>query len=290
MASGLPVRFIVGGAATAILAYLLVVGAVYSIQRELIFPRRFIDAVPFQHLVGPQFERVALTTRDGETLKAYWKPPVGEAPVIVAFHGNGSLPEPMAARFGRAPWADAGFGVLAFAYRGYPGSTGRPSERGLIEDGETALLFAQQRAPGSPIVLHGYSLGTGVAVAISERHESLGLVLEAPFSSLPDVVRMTMPLLPGFLMHDQFVSHQRIAGSQAQVIIVIHGDQDRIVPVGLGRRLFASAPHGEFLAVMGADHMSLLGQRDLDIIQLLSHGYPIDMEDITDEQIAMAPE
>ncbi|WP_164730382.1 alpha/beta hydrolase [Pelagibacterium montanilacus] len=243
------------------------------------FPRRYVNPAPFQTMVGPEFERVVLVTIDGESLKAYWKPPTGNAPVIIAFHGNGSLPEPMAARFGQAPWAEAGFGVLAFAYRGYPGSTGRPSETGLIEDGESALRFVRDRAPASPVVLHGYSLGSGVAVAISERHDSLGLVLEAPFSSLPDVVATTIPFLPGFLMHDTFVSQQRIARSRAAYIIVTHGDHDQVVPPSLGQRLFASAPHGQFLPVIGANHYSLLGKRDGDIVDILTNGYPADGND-----------
>jgi uncharacterized protein len=262
----------------AVVAYALVVTAVYAVQREIVFPRRFVNPAPFLALVGDQFERLTLETSDGEFLKAYWKPPVGDAPVIVSFHGNGSVPERLAMRFGRGVWADAGFGVLTFAYRGYPGSTGFPTEMGLIEDGETAIRFVQSHAPANPVVIHGYSLGTGVAVAVSERHKSLGLFLEAPFSSLPDVVSVNLPFLPNFLMQDTFASQRRIVASQATTIVISHGEQDRIVPAMLGRRLHASAPHGRFIAIMEADHMSLLGLRDAEILEMLSNGYPIEDE------------
>lgn len=258
----------------AAIVYALVVGTVYAFQREMVFPRRFVNAIPFQAMLGEEFERLTIVTADGESLKAYWKPPEDGAPVVVSFHGNGSVPEPLAARFGRAPWSEAGFGVLAFAYRGYPGSTGTPSEHGLIEDGEAAMRFVHERAAGHPVVLHGHSLGTGVAVAMSERHRTLGLVLEAPFSSLPDVVSVMMPFLPGFLMLDTFVSQRRIAGSQAEAIIVTHGERDPVIPAVLGRRLFAAAPHGLFLDIVDADHMSLLGVRDAEIVDILANGYP----------------
>lgn len=253
----------------AVGGYAVFIGGVYAVQREIVFPRHFLNAAPFLSMVGGDFEHITLETADGEQLKAYWKPPVGLAPVVVTFHGNGSLPEPLAVRFGSAPWSDAGYGVLSFAYRGYPGSTGTPTEAGLLLDGEAALAFVAERAPLNPIVLHGHSLGTGVAVAMSARHPSLALVLEAPFSSLPDVVAATMPYLPGFLMQDRFPSVQRITESQAQTIIVTHGVRDRIVPFSLGQRLFDSAPRGTFLAVNEADHLTIRGIRDGEILDLL---------------------
>lgn len=261
-------------AAVVLLIYGLVIAFAYAFQREMVFPRRFVNAVPFQAMVGPDFERIVLETSDGERLKGYFKPPLADSPVIVAFHGNGSVPEPMAVRFGNPPWADAGFGVLTFAYRGYPGSTGQPSEEGLLLDAEAAIAFARQRAPASRLVLMGHSLGTGVAVAMSERHPSLSLVLEAPFSSLPDVVAATMPFLPGQLLHDTFLSSRRIATTQAGTLIIVHGERDTVIPAFLGRRLFAAAPHGVFMSVEDADHLNLRGVRDREILDIVLNGYP----------------
>ncbi|WP_417584597.1 alpha/beta hydrolase [Pelagibacterium sp.] len=266
---------LVGGLVLAsLLLYVLLVTVAYTFQREMVFPRRFVNATPFAAMVGADFERVTLDTSDGEKLKAYFKPPINGAPMIVAFHGNGSVPEPQAVRFGSAPWANTGFGILSFAYRGYPGSTGTPSEDGLLIDAEAAIAYAQKHAPGSPLVFVGHSLGTGVAVAMSERYPSQALVLEAPFSSLPDVVAATMPFLPGQLMQDTFFSARRIAGSQADSIIVVHGERDTVVPAFLGRRLFAAAPHGVFISVEDADHLNLRGMRDTEIVKLVLNGYP----------------
>lgn len=267
-------RLIGGIALASLLVYAFVVLVAYTFQREMVFPRRFVNAAPFAAMVGPDFERLTLETSDGERLKAYFKPPTGHAPVIVAFHGNGSVPEPIAVRFGTNPWADAGFGVLTFAYRGYPGSTGEPSEAGLLLDAEAAIAYARERAPSSPMVFYGHSLGTGVAVAMSERHPSQALVLEAPFSSLPDVVAATMPFLPGQLMRDTFFSARRIAGTQAETVVIVHGERDTVVPAFLGRRLYSAAPHGIFMAVEDADHLSLRGMRDTEIFTLVLDGYP----------------
>lgn len=270
----------------ALLAYGLVIAFAYVFQREMVFPRHFVNDAPFQTMVGNELERLTITTADGQKLKAYWKPPADGAPVIISFHGNGSVPEPLAVRFSRQPWADAGFGVLAFAYRGYPGSTGTPTEEGLIADGEAMIDFVRQEAPRSPLVLHGHSLGTGVAVAMAERHETKALVLEAPFSSLPDVVALTMPLLPGQLMLDTFFSQRRIANAQTETIVIVHGEKDTVVPAALGRRLFSAAPHGVFLSVETADHLSLRGMKDPQIFDLVVNGYPPEPE--PEEELADA--
>jgi alpha-beta hydrolase superfamily lysophospholipase len=155
-----------------------------AFQRMIIYPSWTID---FEQATKRPFAKGLMqgtvTTNDGEMLKAYWKPPAPGMPVIITFHGNAATPQPYANRFGGKPWADRGYGVLAVAYRGYPGSTGEPSEHGLLEDGRAAYDFARKQAPHSQIVVHGHSLGSGVAVGISSERRVLAVILDAPFTS-----------------------------------------------------------------------------------------------------------
>ncbi len=100
---------------------------------------------------------------------------------MIYFQGNA---EGLSARVNRFTWLTAdGAGLLALAYRGYGGSTGKPSEQGLILDAGAAYDFARARYPAKRIVLFGESLGTGVAVALASEHEIGALILDAPFSS-----------------------------------------------------------------------------------------------------------
>src|SRR2546426_7758134 len=80
----------------------------------------------------PQAEEIVLDTADGERVIVWHLAPRGEAPVVLYFHGNGGALRYRAARF-RALTAD-GAGLIALSYRGYGGSTGRPTEAGLIDD------------------------------------------------------------------------------------------------------------------------------------------------------------
>src|SRR5688500_16741661 len=143
--------------------YLGIGALMYFAQRSLMyFPERVRTAPAAAGL--PQAEEVTLETADGERVLAWHVPPRGDKPVVLYFHGNGGSLRLRVDRFKRLT-AD-GTGLLALSYRGYAGSTGTPTEAGLIEDGRAAYAFAAERYPGR-IVAWGESLGSGVAIALA---------------------------------------------------------------------------------------------------------------------------
>ena len=99
----------------------------------------------------PEAQEISLATRDRETVIVWYVPPRGEKPVALYFPGNGGAPCHRVARF-RAVIAD-GNGLITLSYRGYGGSTGTPTEAGLIADAEAAYAFASARYPAERIVL-----------------------------------------------------------------------------------------------------------------------------------------
>ena len=117
----------------------------------------------------------------------------------------------------------------------------RPSEAGLIEDARAAYDFARAQHPDAKVVLWGESLGTGVAVAIAAEKDVAAVVLEAPYTSTADIAFATYPFIPvRLLMKDQFRSDERIGKVKAP-LLMLHGAQDRIIPLSYGERLFALA-------------------------------------------------
>jgi fermentation-respiration switch protein FrsA (DUF1100 family) len=141
---------------------------------------------------------------------AWHVPPRGEKPVVLYFHGNGGALRNRVDRF-RALIAD-GNGLVALSYRGYGGSTGRPTETGLIADAEAAYAFAAEHYPAERIVLWGESLGSGIAVALGAGHRVGRIVLEGSFTSAADVGARAYRFLPvRLLMKDQFRSDLQIA-------------------------------------------------------------------------------
>lgn len=227
-----------------------------------IFQRR-LQYFPDRRLVDPAqagmsgVEDLRLTTNDGETLIAWYLPAKDGHPLILYFHGNGGALVDRVPRF-RA-LAASGYGLLAISYRGYGGSTGSPSQKGLMEDGETAYLEARARGnDGDHIVLMGESLGTGVAIALAATHEAAALVLDSPYSSAVEVAAAHYPIFPvNSLMFDRFRS-DLVIGDVHIPVLVLHGDEDDVIPINLARRLFDLANEPKtFMLVSGGKHLVL---------------------------------
>ena len=221
-----------------IVAYGGIVGVMYLAQRSLMYVPDIARASPVAAGL-PQAEELTLTTADNERLVAWHVAPRSDSsPVILYLQGNGGALRHRADRF--AQLVQSGFGVVAISYRGFGGSTGSPSETGLLLDADAAYAFCTDRYPAERIVVWGESLGTGVAVALASKQRLGRLILEAPFTSAADVARLNYPLIPvSLLMKDQFRSDARV-GSITAPTLVLHGGFDRVVPIAFGERLYAA--------------------------------------------------
>src|SRR6185437_13025554 len=163
--------------------YLCGLIALFVMQRSLIFPIPPVGCSSPASAGFPQAEEHVLTTSDGEKVIVWHVPAKPGHPVVLFFHGNGDFLAGRVARF-RGITAD-GTGLVALSYRGYAGSTGTPSEQGLLNDAAAACAFTAERYKANQIVVWGFSLGTGVAVAVD--HPIGTLILEAPYTSIADV-------------------------------------------------------------------------------------------------------
>src|SRR6185312_5291019 len=130
---------------------------------------------------------------------------------------------------------------VALSYRGYAGSTGSPSEGGLLQDAATAYAFTLARYSADRIVVWGFSLGTGVAVALAADQPVGKLILEASYTSIVDVAASNLQFVPvRLLMRDRFHSDERIARVGVPLLIM-PGGRDLTIPVSFGERLFTLA-------------------------------------------------
>ena len=242
----------------ALVFYCGLVALVYVAQRTLqYFPESFRTAPAAVGL--PEAEEVVLDTADGERVIVWHVPPRGENPVVLYFHGNGASLRWRIERF-RALTAD-GTGLLALSYRGYGGSSGSPTEAGLMNDASATYAFAAARYSPERIVLWGESLGSGVAVPLAAEKPVGHVILQSPFTSAADVGAAAYWFLPvRLLMKDQYRSDLHI-GKVAAPVLVMHGDRDNVVPIALGERLYAmiNAPK-RFVRFPGVGHNDLGAQ------------------------------
>lgn len=222
-----------------VLVYAGGLAALFLQQRSFLFPIPPVARIAPAAAGFPQAEEHVLDTADGEKVVVWYVPAKPGRPVVLYFHGNGDY---LAGFFGRFRELIAdGTGIVALSYRGYFGSSGSPSEQGLLKDAAAAYAFTAARYSPDKIVVWGFSLGTGVAVALAAEQPVGKLILEAAFTSIADIAAAAYPIFPVRLaMRDPFYSDRRIA--QVRVpLLMMHGAQDPIIPIASGEGLFALA-------------------------------------------------
>lgn len=236
--------------------YVALVGALYLFQRSFVFQPHGTHNPPAE-LGLDAVNVVTHTTADGTELYGWHAGPAPGRPSVLYFHGNAGNISMRVESFRKI--LDSGLGLLAMSYRGYAGSGGKPTEDALLSDGLELFDWLSER--GAPIVLYGESLGSGVAIYVASEREAAAVVLEAPYTAAVDIARATYPWVPvGLLMHDQFLSRERI-GRVAEPVLILHGADDAIVPVDHGRRMFELASEPKRLEVMeGVGHIGLWEQ------------------------------
>ncbi len=243
-------------AVAAVSVYLGGLALLYFKQRDLLFPIPPVGRTTPEAAGFPEAEEHFLATADGEKIVAWHVPARQGCPVVLFFHGNGDFLAGRVSRF-KAITAD-GTGLVAASFRGYAGSTGRPSEAGLSQDAEAAYAFTAARYKANRIVAWGFSLGSGVAVALAAKHPVAKLILESPYTSTAEVAAALLPIAPvGLLMRDQFHSDQRI-GKVTAPVLIMHGSDDPAIPIRFGERLFALANEPkQFVRLGGGGHENL---------------------------------
>jgi len=213
----------------ALLGYCAFLTYIYLNQRNLIYlpDKNSPDQIASN---AGDMQQITLHTEDGLELFAWYKAAKNNLKTIVYFHGN-------AGHIGHRvplirPYLDAGYGVLLVEYRGYGSNPGIPSEQGLYEDARAAMnyLLTHQVKPNQ-IVLFGESLGTAVAIQMATEFPIAILVLRSPYTSLSDVAAYHYKFLPvRWLLKDRYESINLISQVHAP-LLVIHGLQDKIIPV-----------------------------------------------------------
>jgi fermentation-respiration switch protein FrsA (DUF1100 family) len=224
----------------AAVVYALVGFVVFFGQRKLMyFPDRARTLPAEVGLAG--VEERTIETPDGMRVVAWYGRAQPGRPTLLYFHGNGGSLANRAPRIAR--FMDEGWGVYMMTYRGYGGSTGAPSEAANVADARLAYAaLVNEGVRPTSIIVYGESLGSGIAVRIAAELPVGGVILDAPYTSIVDVAAQAYPFLPVRLfLLDRYESARSIAGIKAPLLI-LHGERDGVVPVGMGRELARLAP------------------------------------------------
>lgn len=215
------------------------------IENSFIFyPQRAFDFSP--ESFGLAYEDAYFKTEDGEKLHGWFFPGEKTHPVILHFHGNaGNISHRLDLV---QPFLRKGLSVFLFDYRGFGKSEGRPSEKGLYQDGMAAYDYLVQKQGNLPgqVVLHGHSIGAAVAVEVALTKSVKSVILESAFTSTRGMAKtiplffLLSPFLPANYNNLEKVPRLRVPK------LVVHGEEDEIVPFAMGRKLFEAATDPKF--------------------------------------------
>jgi fermentation-respiration switch protein FrsA (DUF1100 family) len=229
------------------------------VRKYLFFPQAAWDDSPENW--GLDYEEVQIPAGPTVRLSGLWFPQEGKNKgTILLSHGNaGNISHRL---FKIAPLVKKGFQVLLYDYRGYGKSTGEiRSESDLYEDGDAAFgwLVTEKKADPSEIVLLGESVGCAIALETATRHKAKAVVLESPFTSVPQMAKLHYPFLPSSLAKGFALDNTEKIQKVDVPLLQIHGTDDSICPISMGEELFGLAKEPkEFFRVEGADHNDLV--------------------------------
>ena len=239
--------------------YLAVCAYMYVEQDKLVYPggTTAIEPLPAPDAAGLQgFAAVALDTQDGEHLKGWWRASEPGLGYVLYLQGNRqNIAADWRVRRLR-DLAAAGYGILALEYRGFGGSSGHPSEPGLITDAVTGYDYIAGKQPGAKIAVFADSLGTGVAVALATQRPVAGLMLDSPYASARRLAQQSYPWLPiSLLLRSSWQSEERIRTVSAPIFIA-QCDADQRIPPAEAQRLFEAAEQPKKIIVLpGCGHV-----------------------------------
>jgi fermentation-respiration switch protein FrsA (DUF1100 family) len=223
-------------------------GILFSMQRQMLFPRDLIGPPPEARPAFPGLEPVWLDLPGGRTESWYLRPPRGQnagpGPAVIFAHGNGELidywPETL------APLTRMGLGVLLVEYPGYGRSEGNPSQENVTRAFVAAYdwLAARNDVDEDRIVLFGRSLGGGAVCQLADRRPSAAMILTSTFTSARWFTRRY--LVPGFLMRDPF-DNLSVIREYPNPVLIAHGRRDGVVPYHHAKILAEAAPNATLL-------------------------------------------
>lgn len=130
--------------------------------------------------------------------------------------------------------------VYLVNYRGYGGSSGEPTEKGLYSD--ALAIFDEIRSKHSDISVFGRSLGSAIATYIASKREFDKLVLITPCDSAKSMAQERFPIYPmSILLKDKYDSVTRAKSIEVKTLVLI-AEKDNVITMKHSKNLIDAFP------------------------------------------------
>ena len=227
----------------AIIIYFLIAATLYYFQRNLLYHPT--ENNYFGDKLVVSIDKVKIKTNDNIELIGWYHKKNNNYKTILFLHGNAGSLENRIYKINH--FKDMNVNFLIFAWRGFNGNKGSPTEKGLYEDARSAVKWLNRKnVLEENIILYGESLGTAIAVHIAQYKNFAGIILEAPFTSMVDLGQKYYPFFPvKILLKDKYESKKKIKNLKAPILIM-HGKRDNIVPFNMGEKIYELSNEPKF--------------------------------------------
>ena len=221
------------------LVYFFILIFLYFYQRNLLYHPNENNYSGDQ--ISVDIKKVKILTSDKiELIGWYHEKNIKNLKTLLFFHGNAGSLENRIHKLNHFKEMDINF--LIIAWRGFSGNKGKPSEKGLYDDGQSAIKWLKNNGLDEKnLILYGESLGTGVATHLAQNKNFAGIILETPFTSMIDAAKTFYPYIPvKLLLKDKFENQKKIKNINLPILIM-HGEVDQIVPFSMGKKIYEIA-------------------------------------------------
>ena len=249
-----------------ILIYLIIVAYMYLNQRKLLYlpsENNYLD-----DQIDFNFREVFIDVEKNLKLKAWLiENDFKNKKTLVFFHGNAGNLSNRTYKLNQLSKLD--LNIIILAWRSFSGNEGEPSEQNLYNDAKKTIDWLNSRGvKNKNIILYGESLGTGIAVELSQTNQFGGIILESPFTSMTNAAKNIYPWLPvKYLLKDKYDSEKKIKNLQIPILIM-HGKKDNIVPFKMGKKLYDLANNPKFFYFTeNDDHMMTFDEKLVNTIK-----------------------
>jgi len=203
-----------------------------------------------------KYSEIKIPTQDGIEIKGWLhEKDLVNKKTILFFHGNAGELSNRNYKLNEFSKMDINF--LIIAWRGFSGNEGKPTEKGLYQDANSAIDWLKSKGvKEEKLILYGESLGTGIATEVAQNKKLAGVILESPYTSMTELAGRYYPLLPvRLLLKDRYESIKKIKNIHSPILIM-HGGLDLIVPFQMGVKLYEAANEPKFkYFITNDDHM-----------------------------------
>jgi len=222
-----------------VLIYLIITLILYNSQRSLLYHPTENNYSGDKLTVS--IDKIKIKNEDNiELLAWYHEKDIENYKTILFLHGNAGSLENRIHKINHFNDMDVNF--LIISWRGFSGNKGQPTEEGLYKDAKSGVDWLKNKGIRKEnIIIYGESLGTGVATEIAQNNKFAGVILESPFTSMVAAGKSKYPIFPiKLLLKDKYESDKKIQNIKSPILIM-HGEDDKIVPFWMGKKLYELA-------------------------------------------------